>query len=269
MTYKMLVLDIDDTLLNSDQEISPKTYDRLMAFQEAGFQLVLASGRPYEGMISLAKELHLHSYNSYIISMNGAQVNRMQDQAIIFKQPINFEDQKAFIPFLQEKGFSVLTYHEGKIIVDKVSTYSHVESELTGMSDYIDPDYFKNLQEAKLKFIAVGEPDLVNTVEMDLQQHFGQETTCTSSKPFYLEFYNSKVSKGLAVQTLANKLGYGIDQVIAMGDGNNDISMIQAAGLGVAMANASAALKAVADEVTLSSDEDGVAAIVDKYFLNK
>lgn len=109
MTYKMLVLDIDDTLLNSQHEISETTFNRLMEFQAAGNYLVLASGRPTASMLQTAQELKLDHYDSYMISFNGAVVTGLAKREEIFSQRMNIQEQQAVVQYIRENDLVIVT----------------------------------------------------------------------------------------------------------------------------------------------------------------
>lgn len=265
MNYELLVLDIDDTLLTSEHIISPRTYDALIDLQQRGKKLVLASGRPTPSMIEVAKQLKLDEFDSYVIAFNGAVVMRVRDLQEIFSQRIEHSEQRAIIDYLQQHDLAVTTYTEDTVMIDRRNEYSDIEGELTGMPTLYDAEWMANLVEPRLKFIGVGHPDIVAQCEADLQGKFGQSTYVTTSKPFFLEMMHQNVSKGRSIERLCKHLGIGVEQVIACGDGNNDATMIEVAGRGIAMGNATESLKRIADEVTLSNDEDGIVAVIEKY----
>lgn len=269
MTYKCLVLDMDDTLVTDDNIITPKTKETLIKFQEDGYILVLASGRPLQGMLKEAYELELDKFGSYLISFNGASITRMSDQEVIFKKHIELDDQNALLDYFKEKGLAALTYHEGKVMISEENDYTYIEADLTGMPMEYSADFFANLDEPMLKFIGVGHPDTVKPLEEDLGGKFGAHCNAITSKPFYLEVFHEDVSKGATLHQLANILDIGMQDIVAVGDGNNDITMIEEAGIGVAVENATDRLKAVADDITQSNNDEGVVAVVEKYFYNK
>lgn len=263
--YQMLVLDIDDTLMTSENTISDATYQALMKAQEQGKKVVLASGRPTPSMIETAKQLKLDHFDSYIISFNGAAITSMANGQELFSQRLETDAQDDIVQYIQAKGLTVLTYLDDYVVMDKSNDYSHIESQLTGIPDRYDPEAIANLSQlakARMKFIGVGDPDLVAAADAELEGRFGELTYATTSKPYFLEFVHHQVSKGQAIKVLCQHLGLTLDQVIACGDGNNDLTMIETAGLGVAMANATPLLKEEADHITLSNDQDGLVPII-------
>lgn len=266
MTYKMLVLDIDDTLLNSQHEISPNTYKRLIEFQEAGYHLVLASGRPTASMFQTAHDLKLDQFNSYMISFNGAVVTGLAKRDELFSQRMSVKEQQEVVQYIRDNDLVIVGYTQDGIKVDRKNDYSHIEGELTGLPVDYDYDHFNHLETPQLKLMGVGDPAIVKNLESQLDRSFGEDTNAVTSKPYFLEFMHRLSSKGSSLLRLCDHLGIDISEVIACGDGNNDLTMIQTAGLGVAMANATDTLKDAADYITASNDEDGIVQVIDKFF---
>lgn len=269
MDYKVLVLDIDGTLLNSQNQISQATYERLIQLQEDGYYLVLASGRPTASMLETAKQLKLSDFGSYIISYNGAEITELASEKRIYRQVLSQKEQGEIIQFLKDRDLSIVAYKETSIVIDRENEHSEVEAFLTKLPSVYDEAYFEDLQTPQLKFIGVGPVDKVQAADQELGGKFGQETYATTSLPYFLEFMHESVSKGKAIAVLGELLGFTMDQVVACGDGNNDASMIEDAGLGIAMGNATDYLKSLADEITLSNDEEGLIPVMNQYFPRK
>lgn len=267
MAYKMLVTDIDDTLLNSHHQITEGNKRAIQSMLAAGYQVVLASGRPPYSVMKIAEELGLGDYQPYIIAFNGAVVQHLHTDEILYQQTLDLEEQTSLIQFLKDHGLAVLAYQGNEIIVDHANEYTHVEEALTGLPTRYDETYCQQALGDQFKFIGVGDPTMVKRLESESGGRFGAKTRLTTSKSFYLEVVHQDVSKGTSLLKLCEHMGIHPSEVIAIGDGNNDLQMLQAAGLGVAMANGSAELRSAADEITLTNDDDGVAYIIDKYFL--
>lgn len=264
--YQFLVLDIDGTLLNSQNELTDATFRRLMQLTEDGYHLVLASGRPTVSMIETAKTLGLDKTDSYIISYNGAEITSMKTLEPIYRQCLDENEQQAIVDFNQAQGLSTISYQGDRITVDYPNEHSEVETFLTKIPMTYDPDFFKPIKGQQLKFIGVGPVEKVAAADGILQGKFQNMTNATTSLPYFLEYFHREVSKGNAINALVERLGYKLSDVVACGDGNNDASMIKAAGLGIAMGNATDYLKSLAQEVTLTNDEDGLIPVMDKYF---
>ena len=269
MNYRMLVLDLDDTLLKDDRTVSELTRRRLLEAQQQGMIVVLASGRPTYAMQHLAKELCLAEYGGYFISLNGARITSCADQHILLSVDISHAQMCKLFDLAQEHGVYIQTYTEDHILVSKDNEYTQIEKEITGMDVIECADFKAEIPKTAVKAMMLEHPDRLKEVEKALRPVVENELYMTITKPFFLEFMNPAVDKGKSLVTLAQHLNVPMEQVIAVGDSYNDISMIKAAGLGVAMGNAVEAVKQAADYETADNEHDGVARVVERFFLQK
>ena len=269
MNYRMLVLDLDDTLLKDYRTVSELTRRRLLEAQQQGMIVVLASGRPTYAMQHLAKELCLAEYGGYFISFNGARITSCADQHILLSVDISHAQMCKLFDLAQEHGVYIQTYTEDHILVSKDNEYTQIEKEITGMDVIECADFKAEIPKTAVKAMMLEHPDRLKEVEKALRPVVENELYMTITKPFFLEFMNPAVDKGKSLVTLAQHLNVPMEQVIAVGDSYNDISMIKAAGLGVAMGNAVEAVKQAADYETADNEHDGVARVVERFFLQK
>lgn len=269
MNYRMLVLDLDDTLLKDDRTVSELTRRRLLEAQQQGMIVVLASGRPTYAMQHLAKELCLAEYGGYFISFNGARITSCADQHILLSVDISHAQMCKLFDLAQEHGVYIQTYTEDHILVSKDNEYTQIEKEITGMDVIECADFKAEIPKTAVKAMMLEHPGRLKEVEKALRPVVENELYMTITKPFFLEFMNPAVDKGKSLVTLAQHLNVPMEQVIAVGDSYNDISMIKAAGLGVAMGNAVEAVKQAADYETADNEHDGVARVVERFFLQK
>ena len=269
MNYRMIVLDLDDTLLRDDRTVSELTRRRLLEAQQQGMIVVLASGRPTYAMQHLAKELCLAEYGGYFISFNGARITSCADQHILLSVDISHAQMCKLFDLAQEHGVYIQTYTEDHILVSKDNEYTQIEKEITGMDVIECADFKAEIPKTAVKAMMLEHPDRLKEVEKALRPVVENELYMTITKPFFLEFMNPAVDKGKSLVTLARHLNVPMEQVIAVGDSYNDISMIKAAGLGVAMGNAVEAVKQAADYETADNEHDGVARVVERFFLQK
>lgn len=269
MNYRMLVLDLDDTLLKDDRTVSELTRRRLLEAQQQGMIVVLASGRPTYAMQHLAKELCLAEYGGYFISFNGARITSCANQHILLSVDISHAQMCKLFDLAQEHGVYIQTYTEDHILVSKDNEYTQIEKEITGMDVIECADFKAEIPKTAVKAMMLEHPDRLKEVEKALRPVVENELYMTITKPFFLEFMNPAVDKGKSLVTLAQHLNVPMEQVIAVGDSYNDISMLKAAGLGVAMGNAVEAVKQAADYETADNEHDGVARVVERFFLQK
>jgi Cof subfamily protein (haloacid dehalogenase superfamily) len=269
MNYKMIVLDLDDTLLRDDQTISGRTKDALLQAQEAGVKVVLASGRPTYGMRWVAKELKLDQYGSYILSFNGSKIIDCKTNEEKYSRTLSAETVHRLYDLSKREGVGILTYADDAIVVEEPSEFASIESELTGLPVKVVPNFKEAIKEPVVKALMLKEADRLVEVEKKLQTELDGELSVMRSKPFFLEFTQLGVTKGASLDYLIKPLGIKAEEVIAIGDSYNDLAMIEFAGLGVAMGNAPGDIIEKADFVTTSNMEDGVAEVVEEFVLNR
>lgn len=266
MKYKLLVLDLDGTLTNSKKQITPFTLATLMEAQEQGLRIVLASGRPTYGIIPLAKQLEMHRFGGFILSFNGGKIINQATNEVLYEQTLESD----IIPILYKRawdaGLTILSYNGKYILTENAEDkYVKYESFLTKMKVKETDDFLRDLHLPADKCMIVGEPEDLVPLEEKLRQEVGQQINVYRSEAFYLELVPKGIDKAASLARLLEKLAISPDEIVAVGDGYNDVSMIRYAGLGVAMANAQEPVKASANYVTpQTNDEDGVAWLVKK-----
>lgn len=266
MKYKLLVLDLDGTLTNSKKQITPFTLATLMEAQEQGLRIVLASGRPTYGIIPLAKQLEMHRFGGFILSFNGGKIINQATNEVLYEQTLESD----IIPILYKRawdaGLTILSYNGKYILTENAEDkYVKYESFLTKMKVKETDNFLRDLHLPADKCMIVGEPEDLVPLEEKLRQEVGQQINVYRSEAFYLELVPKGIDKAASLARLLEKLAISPDEIVAVGDGYNDVSMIRYAGLGVAMANAQEPVKASANYVTpQTNDEDGVAWLVKK-----
>ncbi len=263
--YKMLVLDLDDTLLRDDYSISTRTKDLLISAQEAGVKVVLASGRPTLAMERYATELKLTAYDSYMISFNGGVVTSLKQKEILFESCLTQEEVHSLHDFSIENDVHIITYNENGIISETESEYIDVEVKLTGIAHHKVPS-FKAETSSAVKCILLEHPDYLKCIEKKLKAE-RSDLNVSLSKPFFLEVTPKGIDKAASLDFLAKRLGIKSCEVIAVGNAANDLSMIEYAGLGIWVDNVSDVLRHKADFVVASNNNDGVAEVVEKFIL--
>lgn len=269
MNYKMIVLDLDGTLTNRDKVITEKTRHALMETQKRGKKVVLASGRPTYGVVPLAEELELGKYGGCILSFNGGIIMDCRTGEVLFQKKLPAEANKKIIGLAQEERVSsILTYQDGLIITNNEECpYVKIEAginhlrvrQVDEMADYVDFSV--------PKFLMCDDGDYLALTEARVKAALGRDFSVYRSEPFFLEILPKGIDKAQSLSQLLRVLGIEREEMIACGDGYNDISMIQYAGLGVAMENAVLPVRKAADYVTLSNNDDGVAHVVEKFLL--
>ncbi|WP_414054886.1 Cof-type HAD-IIB family hydrolase [Macrococcus equi] len=265
LQYKMIVLDMDDTLLTSENVILSSTKDVLIKAQQQGIKVVLASGRPTGGMLEAAQEIQLANFGSYILSYNGAVVINVATGEVIDSTYVSKSSFDKVYDYLKARDVFVLTYVDNTIVYEGTHKYMNVEHELTGLPMQSVENLKTYVTAAVPKLMGVDDIDKISQMNQEIGGSFNEDIHATTSKPFFLEFINKDVSKGKVLKQLADKLNIEPSEIIAFGDSNNDKDMLEFAGLGVAMGNANENIKAIADVITEDHNNDGIANIVKQY----
>jgi Cof subfamily protein (haloacid dehalogenase superfamily) len=265
--YKMLVLDLDDTLLRDDYSISTRNKDLLIKAQNLGVKVVLASGRPTAAMSQYAQELKLDHYDSYMISFNGAVVSSMKNNDIIFETSLTKEEIHSLHDFSIENNVHIITYSDKGVVSETYSPYIDVELKLTGIPHHKVPSFKTEVSTSAIKCILLDHPVNLKQVEKKLKIE-RPNLSVALSKPFFLEVMPHGIDKGKSIEFLANKLGIKQSEVIAVGNAGNDLTMVQYAGLGIWVDNVSTDLRHEADYIVASNMNDGVAEVVERFILN-
>ncbi len=269
MKYKLLVLDVDGTLLNNEKEISKRTLSTLLKAQHTGIRIVLASGRPTSGLLPLAKALEMGNFGGYIVSYNGAQIINAENGEVMFDKRINPE----LIPYLEKKArknnFSIFTYHDEYLLTDNADNV-HIRREawLNNLRIMEEEEFSIAIDFAPCKCVLVSDDEeALRGLEAHWKRRLDGVLDVFPSEPYFLEVVPCGIDKANTLGVLMEQLGVKREEVIAIGDGVADVTMLQLAGKSVAMGHAQDSVKICADYVTASNEEDGVAQAVEKLVL--
>lgn len=267
MKYQLLVLDLDGTLTNSEKKITPPTKKALIEIQEAGKKVVLASGRPTQGVMPLAKELHLERYGSYILSYNGARITDCRLGDIIYNRTLPREVLYPIYEIASHYPVDMLAYGDPFLYsAFQPNEYTELESRINSMPICKTEDFCKAASaQPNNKFLLTGKPQDIAMVKEVLCARFHGYLNIYCSDPFFLEIMPQKIDKAYSLLRLLSSIGLSTDEMICCGDGYNDITMIECAGLGVAMQNAQPLVQERADFITKSNDEDGVLFVINEF----
>lgn len=267
MRKKALALDIDGTLTNSRKEISPPTKAALLEIMERGHTVVLASGRPVFGMRRYERELELEKYGGYLLAYNGARVIASRTGETVFQRALPGELLPQLYDFAAGEGCGLATHSRDTVIsAFPPDEYVALEARINGMplrhvenfAEYVDFDVYKCFMTAP--------PQQAVRLEKLLRERVADLAWVYRSEPFFIEIVPKNVDKGDSLRRLAEYLGMDREDMVSCGDGYNDIPMLTYAGVGAAMGNAQPEVKAAADFVTGSNDEDGLVQVLERFF---
>ncbi len=263
MDYQILALDLDGTLTNSKKEISAPTLEALIDIQKLGKKVVLASGRPPKGILPLAKLLHLEEYGSYILSFNGG---RISGQAVYNKTLPDDVVSPLFHIVKKYSGADILSYTSENLLSGiRSNEYTERESLINHMPVIQVEDFPLEIKEPVNKFLVTADPDIIARIQKEVTEYFRSYLNIYCSEPYFLEIMPPRIDKAHSLLRLLTSIGLTAEQMICCGDGYNDLTMIETAGLGVAMANAQPLVRETADYITKSNDEDGILHVINKF----
>jgi len=268
MVRKVLALDIDGTLTNSKKEITPRTAAAIKKIAEAGHVVAIASGRPTPGIRDACETLELKRYGGYGISFNGARTLDLKSGVAVDEKTLPPWVLRPLADYAKEHGAGLMTY-EGDTAVTEGDTddYMRLEARI----NKIGLKKVKNLSEYVTfpvnKCLMTAPEERAAKMERELSEIYEGKLSIYRSEPFFVEVMPYGVNKATALEALIKSLNIGRENLICCGDGYNDLSMIEYAGVGVAMGNALQIVKDAADFVTGTNDNDGLISVIQKYIM--
>lgn len=264
MSYKLIAADMDGTLLNNAGEITPLTACAVNRAIDAGVLFCVSTGRPIQGVDKFKSVLNLRAP---AITYNGAMIVDTVTHEILFEQGLEREDAKKILELGDKLKTTMCIWSGNQLYGNVLDERIHDYKKLSGVEPVLAEDYDVLLEQGITKILWYDERELIEKYQKDMADiDFASVTYCTS-KPVFLEFFNSKVSKARAMEWIGEKFGIKRSEMIAVGDGLNDLPMIEYAGLGVAMENAAQAVKDSAQYITLSNENDGIAKMIEEFDL--
>lgn len=266
---KLIALDLDGTLLNASHELSQDNINAICEAREQGIKVVLVTGRPFIGTQKYTKQLNMMSDSDFVIVCNGALIMRPNSGEVILETTLGIDEYYYIEDLARELNVHLQVFDKNTVYTANrdISKYTVLESWLTGI-----PLKFRTREEMPKdmrfpKMMMIDESDILDAAIAKLPESIYNKFNIIKSSPNFLEIIAKQVDKGAALKSLAEKLGISQENVMAMGDQGNDISMLSYAGFGVAMDNAIVELKNIADAVTDHHDNSGVAVAIRKWVL--
>lgn len=269
--YKLIALDMDGTLFNSDKKITDYTKQTLAKARANGVKIVLASGRPLAGLQAPLQELDLIQKNEYVLSFNGALIVDAKTGEIVSKCILKGKDYKDLYQVALALGVHCHAFSTRQgLITNETSQYTEHEASINNIDiNIINPLTDIADDEDIVKVMFIDPPEILDSAIAKLPSWIKERYNVFKSTPFFLEMTHKAVDKGAGLRKLADYLDIDYNETMACGDEANDYTMIKAAGLGVAMENGIDKVKAIADYVTDTNDNNGVAKAIEKFVLTK
>lgn len=268
MSYKLIALDMDDTLLTSQKTISDKNKEMIQKTLAKSIKVVLCSGRTHNAVIGYAKELGIGGSDQYMITNGGAIIERL-DGKIIFQRMMSNDFYRKFVQFIKDND---LHYN---VVDNRGNTYTssceHFD-KYTIMQAYENDNglYVREPDELPADFeitkaIINGSEQQLNEITPLVNETFAKDYFVVRTGVGFLEIFPKDVNKGNAIKALAKELNLDLSEIMAMGDRDNDIPMLKIVGKGIAMENAMPQVKEAADFVTTDNNHSGVGAAIEKF----
>ena len=262
---KIFFTDLDGTLLTKEKKVSPATMDALKKFTAAGNHFAINTGRALESAMSVQRDNDLFFPGSFLVAYNGSQIYDCDNKCDVYRTGIPFEMIPDIFALSREYGVHCHTYTDDNIVTptedDELKYYRRVIE-----TPYIVTDDICSALPAipcKIIGIELHDREKCDRFKAAVEEYAGDKLTLLYSNPYYLEIFSSDAGKGSAVTRLADHLNIPHENTLAAGDEENDISMVEAAGLGIAMLNATDDVKKAADIITeTDNNNDGLAKIL-------
>ncbi len=267
MDKKMLVLDIDGTLTNSKKEITEATKTAITRVLKDGHAVVIASGRPTPGTKKVCEELNLKDYNGYVLSYNGAKITSLKDNGVVSQKILDKKYIGEIYEFVLANDMGMMTYEDNDAITGtRIDEYMELEARINSIGLRVVEDFVNYVNFPVNKCLLTKEAEKAEKLCEILGEKYKDELSIYRSEPFFVEIMPKGVDKAASLEILRQTLGIERENIVACGDGFNDLSMIKYAGVGVCMANGAEICKEAADYIAPSNDDDGICDVISKYF---
>jgi Cof subfamily protein (haloacid dehalogenase superfamily) len=273
MDIRLITMDMDGTLVGKMMQVPHRTRQALQSAMDSGCRVAIATGRSFTPTCFVAQDLDL---NAPLILCQGALIQDHRDGTIIHREAIPIDIARDVARFSRERGLAMQAHFEDdRVFTDETNRLIDHMSSITGIQVTKIRNLETWLDRSPLKFLFYEEVDTIDGLVQQLDSEFGSSLTVIRSWPFLVEITASGASKGNALSYLAEYFGVPQAATMAVGDQDNDASMLSWAGLGVAMSNASQAARDAADVVapfsvsedTLDNHDEGVAWAIESYVL--
>ena len=266
--YTVLALDLDGTLTTSTKKITERTKHAIELARKRGVHIVLASGRPLIGILSVAKELDLIGKDATILAYNGGQLVSTTDLGVLWQQTVDLQTIHTCFTYAQEKRLAALSYDADGVITEMPDDkHVHVEAYNNAIPIKKVASLLDEVQQPMPKIMIVGDPGRVQVAREDLLELVGDVADIGFSEPFFMEITAKGVQKASSLLKLLSLRNQRQEHLMVIGDGLNDVPMFSVAGLAVAMENASEQVKAHAHVMTSDNDHEGVALAIEQHIL--
>lgn len=269
MNTKIFFADLDGTLLNKQKQITPLTYQTLKEWTDKGHKLVLCSGRALDSVINVRETLGLGKFsNMYLIGYNGGEIYDCTTQTLLNRIALSYDEAKKCFEIAKRHNIHIQTFSDTHIITAKEDEEIIYYKKAVHTPVIYDENFIVHLDKEPCKCLAIflHNKELMETFTNEIKHELGQEVNVMTSTPHFIEMFPINSGKGFSVKWLCKYLNIPLENSLAAGDEMNDVSMLEAAGISIAMLNGRAFVKELADIVTESDhNNDGLVPILKQY----
>jgi Cof subfamily protein (haloacid dehalogenase superfamily)/HAD superfamily hydrolase (TIGR01509 family) len=267
MRIKLLIADVDGTLVTPEKLLTPRTIEAVDRLRAAGVGFTITSGRPPRGMSMLIEPLKL---TAPVAAFNGGMFVKPDLTTVLAQRTIPTEVAKEAVDYLLEAGLDAWLYQGNDWFIRKRDAYRvERESHNVGFEPTVVDDLYAVL-DSPIKIVGVCEDrSLVARCELELNERLGADATAARSQPYYIDVTHPEANKGMVVREASRILQIPLDEIATIGDMPNDVPMLHIAGMSIAMGNASPEVQRIARHVTTSNADEGFANAIDTYVLGE
>ena len=271
--YKLVAIDLDGTLVTDEKELTKRTIEVIKEATKKGVKIMISSGRSFYRLEKFIDALDLRKENQYTICFNGGMIVENTTKEMVYSKNLDAEEVKELIQLGKTLGLPIMIYTKDSHCVEKVPEVVQKNAKnIKGMNlkivNFDDMD-FSEKQNYIYKVCFIDEPETIIEKRKQISKEMIEKYEITSSVPEYIEIVKKGIKKSEAIKVVMKKYDIKQSEVMAIGDGENDVEMLKFAGLGIAMENAMDDVKEFANDITTSNNHDGVANAIEKYILKE
>lgn len=270
--YKLVAIDLDGTLVTDEKELTKKTVEVIKEASKKGVKIMISSGRSFYRLERFIDALDLRKENQCTICFNGGMIVENKTKEMLYSKSLDAEEVEELIQLGKALRLPIMIYTRDTHYVETIPEVVRKNTKnLKGMNLKVvnfNQINFKKPENYIYKVCFIDKPEKIIEKRKQISEEILKKYEITSSVPEYLEIVKKGIKKSEAIKVVMEKYDIKQDEVMAIGDGENDVEMLDFAGLGIAMENASDFVKGFANDVTTSNNHDGVANAIEKYILS-
>lgn len=264
--YKLVLCDIDGTLLNNKKELTERTKKAIKGIKDKGVYFGIASGRGYDELVKMSNDWGIAHCVDVLVTLNGVQLF----DGIDGKRYAYYVMQSSWVEEVLKEydqfDVNVCVYDGMALLCTRYDKITHDAASVTGLElKVINREEFYQCEREKV--LLIGEAKMISEIERYCSVHPKENYRGVKSAANIFEFTDKRVSKSYGIEQFCKMHGITLSEVITFGDTSNDVEMLRDCGLGICMENGTEDAKSVADRIAFSNDEEGVARILEELFL--